>query len=69
MKFNEIHIRDPQWDHIGGSEFLFPLIVFGRMIVSAVDHFVKVVLHGSGSFRKRYRAARMPALLYQHPPA
>ena len=41
----EIHIRYPQRNHIGSSELLHPLVIFGGTVLAAVDHFIKIVFH------------------------
>ena len=42
----EIHIRDPQGDHVGGAEFFDALVILGRAVFAAVDDGVKIVFHG-----------------------
>jgi len=44
----EVHVRDPQGNHVAGSEFLFPLVVLGGEIPGPVHDLVKVVFHRFG---------------------
>ena len=46
----KIHIRHPQRDHIIGPELQLPLIILGRTVLAAVDHLIKIVLHGFSPF-------------------
>ena len=41
----EIHVRNPQGDHVVGAEYGFAQIVFQRVAAAAVNDFIKIVLH------------------------
>ena len=43
----EVHIRDPQGDHIVGAELLDPFIILGGEVFGAVYHLVEIILHDS----------------------
>ena len=42
----EVHVCDPQGDHVLGAELLFALVVLGGAVAGAVHDLVKIVLHG-----------------------
>ena len=46
----EVHVRDPQGDHIVGAEFFLALVVLGGVVVGTVDDLVKIVCHSASSF-------------------
>ena len=46
----EVHVRDPQGDHLVGAELLRPLVVFGGAVAAAVHHGVEIILHRGSSF-------------------
>ena len=41
----EVHVRDPQGDHVLCAEFLLPLVILGGVVPGAVHHRVKLVGH------------------------
>ena len=43
----EVHIRDPQGDHIVGAELLDPFVILGGEVFGAVYHLVEIILHDS----------------------
>ena len=41
----EVHVRNPQRDHVLSAEFFLSLVVFGGAVSGAVDDLIKIVLH------------------------
>ena len=50
----EVHVRNPEGNHVLGAEFLEPLVVLGGEVSSPVDDLIKVVSHNLTSFLKRF---------------